>query len=148
MTSGSDDLEGRRAQTLLILLAKTCEYMMAIWQLLYANPAVKLPTQGCDVRRYQPEGEDEAYCFQTYVEAEPHVGDIVSWSLDICQTASGWRLDRNVSKQAEGGAETIVYFERFVFGSFDELARRHAALMTEFVESASDFDFSRWASNG
>ena len=54
----------------------------------------------------------------------------------------GWTLCRDISKQYDGGGQSVQQFEDCTFASFDELANKHAELMNEFIKSADNFDFS------
>lgn len=144
MTSSADDTGGSLDRALIVLLAETTESMMTLWEILHSNPAVANATRGCDVRRYLRSMTDEGnvYTFEAYVEAETRDGETFCWFLDITRGSSGWELRRNVWKQSKDGPDDVRDFEDCKFESFDELAARHAALMTEFVKSADNFDFS------
>jgi hypothetical protein len=135
----TDDLD----QALMMLLAKTNRHMTTLWKMLYENPAVSNATGACDIMRLQhPTNQDEEeYWFDAYVEAETRAGITFCWSLDLVRGSSGWTVHRHVSKQAEHGAESAIEFEEVSFKNLDELAGGHAALMTEFVKSADNFDF-------
>jgi hypothetical protein len=107
-----------------------------------SNPAVVAATRGCDVRRYRDlMKEEEAHCFEAYVEATTHMGEIFCWSLDITLTSLGWKLERRVAKQTSDGEQQKNEFEDFTFENFNDLADRYTALTIDFAESARNFDF-------
>src|ERR1044072_7567816 len=118
--------------------------MGTLLETLRSNPKVANVTRGTDIWRYQsPAGEeDEDYASESYVETETQDGEQFYWLLDIRRQPSGWTLCRDISKQYDGGAQSVQQFEDCTFSSFDELANKHAELMNEFIKSADNFDFS------
>lgn len=101
MTSSNGDMANGLDKSLLVILAEINNSMMTIWKVLDSNPAIDVATRGCDVRRYQGSMmEREAYCFESYVEAETRTGEMFWWLLDITLTSSGWHLQRSVGKRS------------------------------------------------
>jgi hypothetical protein len=129
-------------EELLVVLAKINDFMMSIWKDADSNTAVAEATRGCDIRRYRDfMTEEEVECFEAYVEAKTHAGEIFIWSLDISLTSLGWKLQRCVASRTKDGEQQEKEFEDFTFDSFDELAKNYGTLMFEFSESAKGFDF-------
>lgn len=81
--------------------------------------------------------------FEWHVESETRTGELFCWSLGVIPTPTGWRLERSISKQFDGGSAAVdgFEFEDAEFKNFDALVRDYPALMTEFLESAKRFDF-------
>jgi hypothetical protein len=147
MTSGNDDKADGPARALLVMLAEVNSQMMTLRDMLDSNPARGAVTRACEPWRYPGGGEwrpEEEYRFEWYVEAETRTGELFCWSLDIIPTPTGWRLERSISKQFDGGAAGVdgLEFEDADFKTFDALLREYPALMTEFLESAKRFDFN------
>ena len=142
MKSDRPDKADIQERDLLVILAKINDHMMEIRNNLASNPAVIAATRGCDIRRYRDFMEqDEVHCFEAYVEAETHMGEIICWSLDITLRSRIWKFQRYVAKQTSDGAQYDNEFEDFAFEDFDGLANNCVTLMTEFSQSAKNFDF-------
>lgn len=131
-------------RALMALLAETSSGMTTLLLTLHSNPKVAKVTRGMDIARYQSPvtEEDNVYTFQSYVETETHDGKQFCWLLDIEMRPDGWLVERVIDKQFDGGAQTVQEFEDFRCEDFDELAKNHAILMSEFIKSADNFDFS------
>lgn len=125
------------AKSAMLMFADISTRMIAIRQVLGEKPGVASATRGCDIRLYQ-----NSCCFESYVETETDQGAAFSWLLDVTSTSTGWSLQRWVVKEASEGAQVEIEFQDFVSNDFAELAGQYAILLTEFEESAKNFDFS------
>ena len=130
--------------SLMALLADTARGTMTLLLNLHSNPKVAKVTRGMDVVTGQSSlTKENSYTFESYVETETHDGEQFYWLLDISKVPGGWLLERDISKQFDGGTQTVRDFEDFRCEHFDELAKNHANLMNEFIKSADNFDFSQ-----
>jgi hypothetical protein len=135
----SQEIEGAKSA---ILLANINDRMIAIREMLGANPAVASATRGCDVRLYR-----ESCVFEAYVEAETRIGVLVSWLLDVTLTSTGWSFERRVAKQTKDGEQVEIEFEDFASPDFSDLAANCLALMAPFEEAARSFDVTKFKGN-
>jgi hypothetical protein len=122
----------------ILLFANINSRMKMIREVLAANPAVASATRGCDVSLYR-----ESCYFEAYVEADPHSGELFTWSLDVILTSGGWTLDRSVGRRTRDGEDPQREFEDFTSREFSDLADRCADLMAAFEDTARTFDFDR-----
>jgi hypothetical protein len=143
MTSDHNDKASFPEGALLVILAEINHQMMAIRDNLASSPAVVAATRGCDIRRYQGSMREEAvHNFESYVEAKTDTGEIFCWSLYITLMPHGWKFERNVARQTSDGEQQEKDFEDFTCDSLSELADHYMALMADFYQSTSNFDFS------
>ena len=137
-----DDKADTPEGPLLIMFTEITDRMMTICTHLTTNSGVAAVTRGCDIRRYQDSmREEEVYCFESYVEATTHTGELFCWLLDITLTSLGWQFQRYVTRQTDDGERYEPEFEDITFEKFDDLANNYMALMIDFEESAKNFDF-------
>lgn len=130
-------------RALMALLAETSSGMTTLLLALHSNPKVANVTRGMDIVTGQGSSpEENSYTFESYVETETHDGKQFFWLLDIRRRPDGWLVERVIDKLFDGGAQSVQEFEDFGCEDFDELAKNHATLMSEFIKSADNFDFS------
>jgi hypothetical protein len=132
MEPDRNDKADVRDSALFVVLAQINDHMIAIRNNLEENLAVATATRACDIRTYLDfRTEEEVRCFESYVEAKTHSGEIFCWSLDVTLTSLGWKFQRCVMRQTKDGEQLE-----------NEFANNCSALMNHFEESAKNFDFS------
>jgi hypothetical protein len=125
------------------MLAAINQSMMTLRQVLASNPAVNTATRECEVRRYgDGMTEGERYDFETYVETTTHAGETFTWWLGVTLRSSGWTLERSIEKQVEDRQDSVRKFDDATFSNSSGLTDRYSTLVSEFVESANNFDFN------